>query len=181
MENNFQYAVFLTAWGWAGVIFNQEGLRFFILPEGKKEDTIFALKKISEKNHLNIFNYNNLKVQNKDFLDLISRVQDYFIGKEVNFLNYQLNLKSYSTFQKKIFHTVSKIPYASVKSYKEIAEEAGFPRAFRAVGNVMKGNPLPLIIPCHRVIRSDGGLGGFSGKEGIALKKKMIDWETNPR
>lgn len=181
MENNFKYSIFSTAWGWAGVIFNQGGLCFFILPEERKEDIILELKKISKENNFDVFEYNNLKVENKDILDLISRVQDYFVGKKVNFSHYQLNLKFYSAFQKKILYTVSRIPYGITKSYKEIAEEAGFPRAFRAVGNVMKGNPLPLIIPCHRVIRSDGGLGGFSGKQGIALKKKMVDWENNHR
>ncbi|MBU4603171.1 MGMT family protein, partial [bacterium] len=74
--------------------------------------------------------------------------------------------------------TVRKIPYGETRSYKEAAEAAGCPRAYRAVGNTMRNNPLPLIIPCHRVIKSDGSLGGFSGKEGIVLKKKMIDLES---
>ncbi|MGB2782790.1 MAG: MGMT family protein, partial [Atribacterota bacterium] len=89
-----------------------------------------------------------------------------------------LNLDNYTNFQKKILQTVKKNPYGGIRSYKEVAETAGYPLACRAVGNTMRNNPLPLIIPCHRVIKSDGGLGGFSGKEGIALKKKMIDWES---
>ena len=182
MENNFQYSIFSTSWGWAGVIFNQEGLRFFILPLEKIEDIIFELKKIAEENNLKIFESNNSEEEKKaKILDLIKEVQEYYKGKKVNFFDYQLNLKSYTPFQKKVLSTVSKVPYGILKSYQEIAVEAGFPRAFRAVGNMMRKNPLPLIIPCHRVIRSDGKLGGFSGGKGIALKKKMIDWEITPR
>ncbi|GAB4112849.1 MAG: hypothetical protein Kow00103_03350 [Candidatus Caldatribacteriota bacterium] len=182
MERDFQYSIFLTSWGWTGVIFNQEGLRFFVLPLEKKEDIIFELKKIAEENKLNIFEYNNSNKENKaKILDLISKVQEYYKGKKVNFFDYQLNLKSYTPFQKKVLSTVNKVPYGILKSYQEIAIAAGFPRAFRAVGNMMRENPLPLIVPCHRVIRSDGKLGGFSGRKGIALKKKMIDWEITPR
>ena len=170
LENIFKYTIFLTAWGWAGFAVAAEGLRIFILPEEKKEDVLCRIKKELNSNHL--------FEDNKGWEILIQQVKVYYTGKKVDFIDCQLNLDNYTNFQKEILQTVRKIPYGEIRSYKEAAEAAGYPRAYRAVGNTMRNNPLPLIIPCHRVIKSDGGLGGFSGKEGIALKKKMIDLES---
>jgi len=140
------------------------------LPEERKEDVLFRIRKELK--------CNCLFEDNREWDSLIKKVKEYYTGKKVDFIDYRLNLDNYTNFQKKIMQTVKKIPYGEIKSYKEIAEAAGYPRAYRAVGNTMRNNPLPLIIPCHRVIKSDGGLGGFSGKEGIALKRKMIDLES---
>jgi len=169
-KNIFKYAIFLTAWGWAGFVFDRKGLRIFVLPEEKKEDVLFQIKKELK--------CNNLFEDSRGWENLIQKVKEYYAGKKVNFADCQLNLDSYTNFQKKILQTVRKISYGEIRSYKEAAEAAGYPRAYRAVGNTMRNNPLPLIIPCHRVIRSDGGLGGFSGKESHPLKKKMIDLES---
>jgi len=169
-EKYFKYAIFLTAWGWAGFAADQKGLRIFVLPEERKEDVLFRIKKELK--------CNNLVEDNREWESLIIKVKEYYSGEKVDFTDCQLNLDSYTNFQKEILQTVKKIPYGEIRSYKETAEAAGYPRACRAVGNTMRNNPLPLIIPCHRVIKSDGGLGGFSGKEGIALKKKMIDLES---
>jgi len=74
-----------------------------------------------------------------------------------------------------VLREAAKIPLGEVRSYRQIAEKTGNPRAGRFVGNTMAKNPFPLLIPCHRVIRSDGGLGGFGG--GIALKQALLDAE----
>jgi len=170
-ENIFKYTIFLTSWGWAGFAADQKGLRIFILPEEREEDVFLKIKKELK--------CNNLFEDNKGWESLIKKVKEYYTGKKVDFTDYQLNLDNYTSFQKKILQTVKKIPYGEIRSYKEVAEAAGYPRACRAVGNTMRNNRLPLIVPCHRVIKSDGGLGGFSGKEGIALKRKMIDLESD--
>ena len=169
-ENIFKYAIFLTAWGWAGFVVDRGGLRIFVLPEERKEDVLFRIKKELK--------CNNLFEDNRERENLIQKVKEYYTGKKVDFTDCRLNLDSYTNFQKRVLQTVRNIPYGEIRSYKEAAETAGYPLACRAVGNIMRNNPLPLIIPCHRVIKSDGSLGGFSGKEGIALKKKMIDLES---
>ena len=169
-EKYFKYAIFLTAWGWVGFVVDQKGLRIFVLPEERKEDVLFKIKKELK--------CNNLFEDNRGWENLIQKVKEYYTGKKVDFIDYQLNLDNYTNFQKKILQTVKKIPYGEIRSYKEAAEAASYPRAYRAVGNTMRNNPLPLIIPCHRVIKSNGSLGGFSGKEGVVLKKKMIDLES---
>ncbi|MBA7512788.1 Methylated-DNA--protein-cysteine methyltransferase [subsurface metagenome] len=169
-ENIFKYAIFLTTWGWAGFAADQKGLRIFILPEERKEDVLFEIREELK--------CNNLFEDNKGWESLIKKVKEYYAGKKVDFIDYQVNLDNYTNFQKDILQTVRKIPYGEIRSYKEAAEVTGYPRAYRAVGNTMRNNSLPLIIPCHRVIKSDGSLGGFSGKESVALKKKMIDLES---
>lgn len=72
-------------------------------------------------------------------------------------------------FEKKIWETARKIPYGNVASYKELAQKAGYPNAFRAAGTALGNNPLMLVVPCHRVIRSNGELGYFGGGEEVKL------------
>ena len=78
-------------------------------------------------------------------------------------------------FQKKVWSALTKIPYGQTRSYQDIAKSIGHRKAFRAVGNANGRNSIPLIIPCHRVIESNGGLGGFG--HGIKVKKRLLDLE----
>ena len=80
-------------------------------------------------------------------------------------------------FQLKVWNYLKKIPKGKVKTYLEIAKAIGKPNAFRAVANAVSKNPYPPKIPCHRVIRSDGSLGGYSGKGGIKEKRRLLDME----
>jgi len=82
---------------------------------------------------------------------------------------------SETSFRKKVYSAVRKIPYGKTESYRRVAVSIGSPGASRAVGTALKFNPVPLIIPCHRVIASNGSLGGFSG--GLELKKKLLALE----
>ena len=80
-------------------------------------------------------------------------------------------------FQKKVWNELKKIPKGEVRSYKEIAAAIGKPNSSRAVANACGKNPKPIEIPCHRVIRSDGSLGGYSGKGGVSTKRKLLKRE----
>ena len=84
-----------------------------------------------------------------------------------------MNLKG-TKFQLKVWNYLKKIPKGKVKTYLEVAKAIGKPRAFRAVANAVGKNPYPPLIPCHRVIRSDGSLGGYSGKGGIKEKRRLL-------
>ena len=84
-----------------------------------------------------------------------------------------MNLKG-TKFQLKVWNYLKKIPKGKVKSYLEVAKAIGKPKAFRAVANAVGKNPYPALIPCHRVIRSDGSLGGYSGKGGIKEKRRLL-------
>ena len=77
-------------------------------------------------------------------------------------------------FQIRVWNELKKIPKGETRTYKEIAELIGKPQAARAVANACGKNPYPITIPCHRVIRSDGGLGGYSGEGGVEKKKLLL-------
>lgn len=78
-------------------------------------------------------------------------------------------------FQKAVYRQVLKIPRGQTRSYKWVAQEIEHPRAYRAVGCALNKNPYPGIIPCHRVIKSDGTIGGFS--KGVSVKKRLLSKE----
>lgn len=86
-------------------------------------------------------------------------------------------------FEKGIYHALLRVPYGHVVSYKRLAEFAGYPRAHRAVGRALGRNPIPVLVPCHRVIRDDASLGGYTG--GVRWKKTWLQLESvdgqNPR
>ena len=77
-------------------------------------------------------------------------------------------------FQLKVWKYLMNIPKGEVKTYLDVAKDIGKPKAFRAVANAIGKNPYPIKIPCHRVIRSDGKLGGYSGKGGIREKRRLL-------
>ena len=89
---------------------------------------------------------------------------------------YNMKLKG-TKFQLKVWKYLKTIPKGKVKTYLDVAKGIGKPRAFRAVANAVGKNPYPPKIPCHRVIRSDGSLGGYSGKGGISKKKQLLKSE----
>ena len=88
-------------------------------------------------------------------------------------MTYRKNLIG-TDFQIKVWNAISKIPKGKVKTYKELARSIRKPKASRAVANACGKNPFPIKIPCHRVIRSDGRLGGYSGNGGIKTKRKLL-------
>ncbi|MDO8494884.1 MAG: MGMT family protein [Deltaproteobacteria bacterium] len=80
-------------------------------------------------------------------------------------------------FQQKVWRACQTIPRGEVRSYQWIAKKIGHPKAVRAVGTALAKNPTPIIVPCHRVIRSDGKLGGFSAPGGLKRKKELLAQE----
>lgn len=103
----------------------------------------------------------------------VVQIQEYFKGKRREF-TFPLFLSG-SNFQKRIWSEISKIPYGKTVSYSKIAQRIKNRNAVRAVGNACGKNPVPIIIPCHRVIAKDGSLGGFGG--GLTLKSKLLELE----
>ena len=78
-------------------------------------------------------------------------------------------------FEKKVWATLRRIPYGETKTYKWLAEVIGKPNAFRAVGNALGKNPIPIIFPCHRIIETDGSIGGYSS--GVDIKRRLLELE----
>lgn len=95
-------------------------------------------------------------------------ILEYLSGKR-KFFSLTLDLSQLTEFQRKVLEAVMKIPYGETRSYSEIAKMIGTPLKRRAVGQALKNNPLPILIPCHRVIRSNGKIGGFSSGKDIKI------------
>jgi methylated-DNA-[protein]-cysteine S-methyltransferase len=102
-------------------------------------------------------------------------LDEYFEGKRTHFdvpVDWALTPKG---FRNRALHAVARIPYGRVKTYAEIAKSAGNPRAFRAAGTACGHNPIPLIVPCHRVVQTGGGIGNYGG--GPEMKRALLDLE----
>ena len=102
-----------------------------------------------------------------------TQLGEYFAGKRREF---ELELAPYGTdFQLRVWRALREIPYGAVRNYGDIARAIGQPGAARAVGQAVGRNPLPIVIPCHRVIASDGSIGGYSG--GLTIKHRLLALE----
>ena len=152
-------------------------ITLFAQPVNKKQVQIVAL----EYGLNNCYNGIETKLSNNPLLKRYSRlIKEYLDGKALGLDTIELFLDGHTDFQKKVLKAARSIPRGSAVSYKELAKRSGYPRAVRAVANVMRHNPFPLVIPCHRVIRSDGSIGGFGGKTrgaNIKLKRKLLEHE----
>ncbi len=104
-------------------------------------------------------------------------VCDYFEGKRVDFSQIPVDWGDFTPFQQDVLRALQMLSYGKTISYTELAELAGHPRAVRASANTVAKNPLPLIIPCHRVLRKDGSLGGFTAPGGITIKAQLLKLE----
>lgn len=114
--------------------------------------------------------------------DLLRKTKDildqYFEGDPVDFREISVKIEDGTLFQKLVWETIHQIPHGEVRSYKWIAEKIGRPKAVRAVGNATGSNPITIIIPCHRVIGSNGNLGGYGG--GLERKRQLLSLEGYP-
>ncbi|MCK5291495.1 MAG: methylated-DNA--[protein]-cysteine S-methyltransferase [Thermoplasmata archaeon] len=99
----------------------------------------------------------------------------YFKGELVDFNEIELDMFKYTDFERDVLQATREIPYGKTASYRDIAENIGRPKAFRAVGNALNKNRTAIVVPCHRVISSDGGLGGFGA--GMEWKKRLLRLE----
>src|SRR6056297_1467215 len=172
-EQIFYYSLTETSTGWVGIAGNEKGLRRLILPERAKESVIAELNRYFQSSI-------KLIPADEQFFSITEKIKEYFAGKKIPFKEEEINLDDYTIFQKNVLLKTREIPYGITRTYRWIAEQAGYPRAYRAVGGVMSINPIPLIIPCHRVIGSYGQLTGFSATGGLALKCSMLKLEGIP-
>ncbi len=109
------------------------------------------------------------------FKDAVDQLKAYFKGERSRF-DVEMDLKG-TTFQRKVWSKLVQIPYGTTISYGELAKRIGNPKASRAVGMANGKNPIPIIVPCHRVIGKNGKLTGFGG--GLDIKQTLLDLESN--
>ncbi len=142
---------------------SQAGVSRLVLPQPSANDAITMLGVTEEQ------------LDEDAFGDLPQRLQDYIDGKSVEFPD-KLDLSGATGFQIEVWRATRTVPYGQTRSYGWIADQIGRPSAARAVGRALGANRIPVLIPCHRVIAGDGGLGGFSGS-GIDMKKRLLNIE----
>lgn len=112
-------------------------------------------------------------------LDLVARLQAYAEGAIDQFADVELDLGTLSAFRREVIACLRRVPYGETLSYGELARLAGRPKAARAVGACMAANPVPIIVPCHRVLASQGKLGGYSAPGGMAMKRRLLALESH--
>jgi methylated-DNA-[protein]-cysteine S-methyltransferase len=151
------FLVFDTCLGWMGIVSSSNGLKMIILPQKNKEAVLAQ-----------VMNYSCTAEEQEPALfgDLPHRFRRYLEGEPVDFPD-KLDLVGASRFQQNVWHVVRTIPYGETRSYGWVASELDLPRAARGVGQALARNPLPIVIPCHRVISNNGSLGGYSGGRGV--------------
>ncbi|MBZ0296414.1 MAG: methylated-DNA--[protein]-cysteine S-methyltransferase [Anaerolineae bacterium] len=116
------------------------------------------------------------QTEEHDLADYTAQLQEYFSGKRRTF-DLPVDLSGMTAFQRSVLQTALNIPAGEVWTYGQVARMIGRPKASRAVGQALGSNPVPIIIPCHRVIASSGKLTGYSAGAGIASKKWLLQME----
>lgn len=136
---------------------------------GYKDDLLYFLKTSSRIDKITFGERN-------DFSDLVfSQINQYLKGERKSFtIPYVM---TGTEFQKGVWRELIKIPYGEVRTYREVASLVGNPKAYRAVGMACNKNPIHLLIPCHRVVGTNGALTGFAG--GLDLKRKLLNLERD--
>lgn len=122
--------------------------------------------------------WDELKKGERSFVNkMVQRQLELYFAKKLFQFSVPLDVKKGTDFQRRVWRELTTIPYGETRSYKDIAIAIDKPKAFRAVGNANNKNPIPIIIPCHRVIHSNGDLKGYAG--GIELKRFLLALEAS--
>ncbi|HIJ67174.1 MAG TPA: methylated-DNA--[protein]-cysteine S-methyltransferase [Planctomycetes bacterium] len=167
MASSLRYAIFRTRWGWFGLLGTERGLLRTCLPISTRSKAKSALLK-----DIWAASYDR-----KLFVELQAGIKAYFEGVCVDFAKIPVVLDGLGDFGTAVLTACRKVQYGQTISYGQLAGLTGKPKAGRAAGNILARNPVPLIIPCHRVIRSNRRIGGFSAAGGRGLKKRMLQLE----
>ncbi len=118
------------------------------------------------------------KLDLKKTAPFTKQIAEYLSGKRTDF-DLPIDWRSLTDFQQKVLRQVAKIPRGKTAAYKDIAKAIGKPKASRAIGRANATNPMPLVIPCHRIISASGSLTGYSAGDGVATKKWLLDIEQS--
>ena len=167
MAGMIKYAVVPTPWGDVLLAGSARGLCGLALPSARKSDPHRRAQRT----------WPGAQHAGSLLQDLQGQITRYFEGDQVDY-NVSVDLTGASDFQRKVLLTCKNLKYGQVITYANLARAIGQPGAGRAVGQALGRNPIPLVIPCHRVIASDGQPGGFSTDQGVRLKRKMLELEA---
>lgn len=161
------FACFETSQGWCGVAWSQRGVARFFLPEASQRAMLARLRRVATSG------------DPPDFArEAVDKARRYFDGETVSFDDLPLDLDGLPEVSRRLYAAIRALKRGETITYGALAERLGLPKdAARAVGQAMGANPIPLIVPCHRVLAAGGRLGGFSGPGGARQKAQMLALE----
>ncbi len=160
---------FETALGWIGIAWNDRGLTRLFLPDRREkvERRLAALAAVSAKN----------SAPNATIEGVIDAIRSYAAGELVEFSDVAVDFSGVDAFRHAIYRVARELKFGDISTYGELAGRAGYPGLARETGQALGSNPLPLIVPCHRILAAGGKIGGFSAPGGAATKEKMLTLE----
>ena len=161
MPSDLMFHLCETERGWVGLVISPHGLRATTLLRSTRDET---LREVMEQGATS-------PASDADLADLPERICALASGKYEN-LAVQVDWNGVTGFRRAVMEETMRIPAGQTLSYGAVAERVGYPRAARAVGRVMATNPLPLVVPCHRVVGSNGSLTGYGG--GLHVKEALL-------
>ncbi len=164
-----KYDIFKTSFGWMGVVASENGIRRLTLPEQSCADAEAELGGSAQ----------GAVRDSSRFGELRARLDRYFSGEPEDLTQEEIDLGDPEFFTR-VRVACRTIPAGETRSYSWLARVAGRPNASRAAGQAMARNPVPLLVPCHRVVGSDGRLHGFGGGVGLPLKARLLELEGCP-
>jgi O-6-methylguanine DNA methyltransferase len=157
--------IFKSRWGWMGVAESERGLAAIVLPQPSKAEVAAGLG--LEAAH-------GPHASSARLRDARTQLIQYLAGARTSF-DLPLDLSHGTDFQRRVWKTLRAIPYGQLWSYRGLASRVGGVQYARAVGGAVGANPLPIVLPCHRVIAQDGAIGGFSA--GLPAKRRLLALE----
>jgi methylated-DNA-[protein]-cysteine S-methyltransferase len=158
--------IFETRFGWMGLAGGAGGIQRIYLPVPEREQASELIRK----------HFPSLRESVDLFESEIAQIEEYFAGERKEF-QFSLDFSSATPFQRRAYEILLMIPFGEVRSYGWIARKMGNEKALRAVGHANGKNRWPLIVPCHRVVGSNGSLTGFSASGGLDLKARLLRHE----
>jgi methylated-DNA-[protein]-cysteine S-methyltransferase len=178
-----QYALFDTALGPCGVAWTERGLACIQLPESTREQTEERLRarlQLSRAGRSKSHRAPAPAVETTPpdwVLRAAERIAHHLAGQLQVLQDVPLDLESMPPFWRRVYEVARAVPAGRTISYGEVARAAGSPGGARAVGQAMANNPLPIVIPCHRVLAAGNALGGFSAPGGLDIKRRLLEME----
>ncbi len=164
-------SIFQTPWGWMGIGASERGVHSIVLPRLSRQAVHDELLGTEDQTKQHVGEGNaSAEYVHEAHIQLME-----FLGNRRRELTFELDLSRGTPFQRQVWRAILRIPYGRVRSYRWVAERVGGSQYARAVGHALGANPVPIIVPCHRVVTSEGSLGGFTG--GLPVKRKLLQLE----
>ena len=165
-SSRFMACVFRTPWGWMGVSETTKGIDAVVLPKASRQAVLSELRLSSAELQEGRTSPRLREAQ--------AQLTGYLAGRRRSF-DLSLDLSRGTSFQQKVWRTLLRVSYGRLRSYRWVAICIGGSQYARAVGNAVGANPMPIVIPCHRIVAQNASLGGFSG--GLSTKRKLLTLE----